>query len=612
MLQQMRSAAKWIWIFIIISFVGGFLFVETSGLLGRDQLTTSSTVATVNGTDIPYLTWANLTNTLAQQREQTSGQGLNLDERRQVEDEAFDQLVNDILLQEELKRRGIRVTDQEIIEAAQLNPPPGLMQDPSLQTDGRFDIEKYQRLLKSPQARQQGLLIQLENYYRSEIPRAKLFDQLAGDVYISDAKLWSIYKDSHDSAQVSFVAFDAAGVPDSAVSVSDEELRRYYDANRDRFERPGRAVLSVLSIPRTVTAADTAATRARLMALREEIMKGAKFEDVARRESADQSSGPNGGSLGMSAPGRFVEEFEKAARALRPGEVSQPVLSSFGYHLITVDSRKGDSIDVRHILLNVQQSDSSATRTDRLADTLARIGASATRPEPFDSAAKVLNLRPEVVRAVEGQPVVTTNGVAPGASAWAFSGPRPGETSELLDSENAYFLVRLDSLTEGGVAPLAEVREDIRAVLLRRKKAASLEARAAEFAREAAASGLEAAAKARDASVEQSPMFARPMFVPGMGRLNAAIGAAFALPVGAISQPIVTDDGVFVIRVDKRVEASREAFEQQKAVQRQQALNALRQARVQNFLQGLRERADIEDRRKEINAAARRQAAAPA
>lgn len=609
MLQQMRSAAKWIWIFIIISFVGGFLFVETSGLLGRDQLTTSSTVATVNGVDIPYLTWANLTNTLAQQREQGSGLGLNLDERRQVEDEAFNQLVNDILLNEELERRGIRVSDDEIREAAMNNPPPGLLQDPSLQTDGRFDIEKYQRLLRSPQARQQGLLAQLEAYYRTEIPRAKLFDQLAGDVYVSDAKLWGAYKDTHDSVQVSWVAFDAGGVPDSAVSVSDAEIRRYYDASKTRFQRPGRAVLSVLTIPRRVTAADSAATRDRALALRDEIVKGAKFEDVARRESSDQTTAPNGGALGMSGRGRFVEEFEKAAWALRVGEVSQPVLSSFGYHLIQVDARKADSIDVRHILLNIQQSDSSAVQTDRLADQLAKIGASATEPALFDSAAKTLNLQPEVVRAIEGQPVFTTNGAAPGASAWAFGGPRPGETSELLDSESAYFLVRLDSLTDGGTAPLSEVREEIRAVLMRRKKAASLEARAAEFAREAASSDLEAAAKARDISLEKSPMFARPMFVPGLGRMNEAIGAAFSLPIGAVSQPIVTDDGVFVMRVDQRVEASKEAWEQQKGIQRQQALNALRQARVQLFLEGLRERADIEDRRKQLNAAARRQAA---
>jgi peptidyl-prolyl cis-trans isomerase D len=222
----MRSAAKWIWIFIIISFIGGFLFVETSGLLGREQITPTTSVATVNGVDIPYMTWANLASGMAQQREGATGHGLTLDERRQIDDAAFEQLVTNVLLNQEFERRGIRVSDEEIQQAALMSPPPEMMQDPQLQSDGQFDIAKYQRLLKSPAARQQGLLIQLENYDRSEIPRAKLYAQIAGDVFVSDAKLWSSYKDTHDSAVVSYVTFDPASVPDSGVTLSDAEMRR--------------------------------------------------------------------------------------------------------------------------------------------------------------------------------------------------------------------------------------------------------------------------------------------------------------------------------------------------------------------------------------------------
>jgi len=103
-------------------------------------------------------------------------------------------------------------------------------------------------------------------------------------------------------------------------------------------------------------------------------------------------------------------------------------------------------------------------------------------------------------------------------------------------------------------------------------------------------------------------MFARSTFVPGMGRLNAAVGAAFSLPVGAISEPIATDDGVFVIRVDRRVEASRDAFEAQKVIQRANAMRVLQEARIREFMDGLREKADIKDKRKQLNAAARQQA----
>lgn len=609
MLQQMRSAAKWIWWFVVIFFVGGFLLVDTSGLLGRDQITTSTPVATVNGVDIPYITWMNLANALAQQREQASGLGIDLDQRRQIEDQAFEQLVTDILLQQEYQRRGIGVTDEEIVQAAQVSPPPMLMADPSLQTDGQFDPEKYQRLLRSPQARQ-GLLVQLEGYYRTEIPRAKLYAQVAGNVYVSDARLWAAYRDEHDSAQVSFVTFDPATVPDSAVQVTDAEIRDFYNANRDRFERPGRAALSLLTIPRTVTAEDTAFWRNRALELRQEIVDSqSTFEEVAQRESADTASATNGGLLGMTARSDLVDPFADAAFRLRIGEVSQPVLSPFGFHLIQVEARRADSVNARHILLRIQQSDSSALVTDRLADNLVRLAASATEPARFDSAAKELGLPIERVQAFEGQPVFTATGVAAGVSGWGFGGPRPGETSELFDTENAYYLARLDSLVPAGVAPLESVRDDIRALLLQRKKAEALVPDARDFAREAAERGLEAVARAHDITVVNSNAFARPTFVPGIGRLNAAVGAAFSLPVGQISEPIVTDNAVVVLRVDRRVEASREEWEAQKEAQRAQALAGLRQARIRDFMEGLRERARIEDHRARLNAAARQQAA---
>jgi peptidyl-prolyl cis-trans isomerase D len=604
----MRSAAKWIWIFIVIAFVGGFLFVETSGLLGRDQVTTSSVVATVNGTDIPYLTWVNVANAIAQQREQQTGRGLNGDERRAVEDQAFEQLVTDILLQQEYRKRGIRVSDEEVIQQARTNPPAALLNDPTLQTDGRFDIEKYQRLLASPQARQQGMLLQLENYYRNEIPRLKLEAQILSDIYVPDARLWSAYRDEHDSAQVSFVTFDPNTISDSAATVADADVRRYYDSNTKRFERRGRAVVSLLVIPRTITAVDSQAVRTRVDSLRAEIQRGAKFEDVAARESEDQFTATTGGSMGTRGRGSLDPAIEKAAFALRAGEVSQPVLAADGYHLLKVDSKTADSVSLRHIVRRIVQSDTNAVVTDRRADDLSRIAASSTEPQRFDSAATVLGLKAETVQVFEGQPLFAGFGMAAGVSAWAFGGARRGETSDLFDSDEGYFLARLDSLIEGGTAPFEDVRADIRTLLQRRRKGELMAAQARTFAERAKASSLETAAQERDLTVTRSNTFARSTFVPGLGRLNAAVGASFALPIGAISEPVATDDGVFVLRVDRRVEASRDAFEAQKAVQRENALRVLQDARLREFMEGLRENANIKDRRRQLNAAARAQA----
>lgn len=610
MLQQMRSSAKWVWLFIVISFVGVFLFAETSGLLGigPSQITPGTAVAEVNGVDVPYVAWANLSNQLAQQEERNSGRSLSLDERRRLEDQAFEQLVSNILLEQEYKRRGITVSDQEIIEASQQSPPPELMQSPDFQTEGQFDIAKYRRFIGSAAARSQGVLLQLENYYRQEIPRAKLFDQLAGDVFVSDAKLWSVYRDLNDSAQVSFVMFDASTVPDSAVKIPDSELRQFYDKYKAQLERPGRAVVSVISVPRIIGPGDSVATQQRAVALRNEILAGTSFEDVARRESADTVSGREGGSLGTGGKGRFVQPFEDAAYALKVGEVSQPVLTQFGYHLIKVDARKGDTLTMRHILLRVQQSDSSATRTDRLADSLSRMASAQEVPAQFDSAAKALSLPMTSAVAIEGEPLMGSNGrVIPSVSAWAFSGAKVGESSDLYDSEDGYFVARLDSLTEGGIPKFEQAKEDIRRQMISRRKAESLLPKAEALAKAAAAGSLESAASAAGLTVTKSEMFTRPQFVAGLGRFNAAIGAAFSLPIGAVSAPIVTDQGVFVLRVERRVEADKAVWEAQKATQRGEAISSIQQLRVRTFLNDIRKEAKVEDHRKEINAMARQQ-----
>ena len=601
----MRASAKYIWIIIVVLFVGGFLLAQTSGLLGRAPVTSTTTVASVNGEDILATTWYQASQNLEQQATQANSQSISLDERQRLQDQAFDQLVTDVLLRQEYKRRGITVTDDEILQAARYNPPPQLMQSPDLQTDGQFDPAKYQRFLQSPLAKEQGILFQLEQYYRSEIPKEKLFDQITSDVYVSDADLWRRWQDSHDSAQVSFVAFDPDLIPDSAVRVSDDEIRAYYDTHKKLFDRPGRAKVSIIIIPRVVSAADSAAVRAHAQALRARILGGEKFEDVARAESADSASAANGGALGTGARGRFVAPFEAAAYALKPGEISQPVLTQFGYHLIRLDSRKGDTLTLHHILLRIQQTDSAATRTDRRADSLARMAASSEQPAKFDTAARVLQIPILRAEAIEGNPLTVNGQYIPSVGPWAFQGAKPGETSELFDAEDGYYLARLDSLTPGGTLPLDQAKRDIRTYLMRQKKVDALVPQATNFAKVAAASSLESAAKLLNMGIVKTKLFTRVTGVPELAQLPEAVGAAFTLPLHAVSDPIKAGSGVVVERVDNRIPASRAAFDAQKGALRQQVLQQLRQQRVKDFLANLRAVAKIDDKRKQVEASTR-------
>ena len=606
MLQQMRSASKIIFVLMAFSFVVGFLLLETSGILNSSALTTSTAVAKVNGQEILYTQFQQAVSEEAEQQREQRGRALNQDEMRQLESRVYDQMVTNVLLDQEYARRKITATPAEIREYANFQPPEPIMRSPELQTDGRFDPEKYRRYLNSPAARQSGLRLYLENYARNEIRRQKLFDQIATGTYITDDRLWRAWRDQRDTAQITFVALSPDRVADSTIAVSDDELKRYLKEHEKDLERPGRAVVSLVEMPRVVGAADTLAARDKALQLRDEIVKGAKFEDVARSESADSASGSQGGDLGRGARGRFVGPFESAAYALKIGEISQPVKTDFGFHLIRVDSRKGDTLALHHILVPIQLRDEAATQLDRRADTLAKIAANKQQPSVLDDAARTLGLKISHVVVTEGQPATLDGQYVPDISAWAFRGVKPGETSDLVDAPNGYFLARLDSVQHSGTPTLESAKPEIRTLVLRQKKLAALETEAQSLAAAATKSTLEAAAQAKGITAAKSGPFTRTSDVPGLGRFNEALGAAFALPVGAVSAPIKTEDNVVVLRVDQRKLSDRAGFDAQKDQQRASIMDLLRRKRVQDFITNLRAAAKIDDNRKSIDAASRR------
>ncbi len=611
MLQTFRSFGKYIFWGLAVTFIGGFVFYESSGLFGRDSgPTLGTTVVKIDGQDVTYGAYQRALEAAVQQEEQQRGRSLTLDERAQVEQKTYDEIITEVLLEHEYKKRGISVTEEEIVEYAKFSPPPQYAQLPELQTNGQFDFEKYQRFLRSPQARQQGMLAQLEGYYRSTIPKQKLFEQVAAGAFVSDARLWQIYQDSHDSAQVSYIAMRPTTI--APTEVTDAQARAWYGAHPSEFKRPGRAAVSVIALPLTVSAADSAATRDSILKLRAQILAAtdqkARFSELATQVSNDTSSAVQGGDLGRKPASSYVPEFAAAAKTLAVNEISQPVKTAFGWHLLRVEARSGDTVSVRHILLSVVMNDAAAGRVSKRADSLATLAGSADTPAKFDAAAKTLGLPVMRATAFEREPLTIAGRYVPNVSAWAFSGARAGESSEMFDDASGYYVARLDTLHAEGVASFDEVKEEVRERLAKEKVMDEFMTLGRNITESSnGAGGFEGAVQRRALSVSTSPMFARTMQTEGLGGFNEAIGAAFALPIGAVSQPIRTAEGVFVIRVDQRKPADRAEFEKQKETQRTQVLRGMREQMVRDYLEGMKKGASIVDNRKKLNAAARRQ-----
>src|SRR5439155_216398 len=121
-------------------------------------------------------------------------------------------------------------------------------------TNGQFDITKWQHYLGSTT---EEFRAQIEQLYRDYLPERKLEEYLTADVYVSDAKLWRIWRDQRESVTVAALAIRPEQIADSAAPVTDAEVERYYAAHKNDFKRPAAAWLSFVAQPRVPDAADT-------------------------------------------------------------------------------------------------------------------------------------------------------------------------------------------------------------------------------------------------------------------------------------------------------------------------------------------------------------------
>lgn len=599
MMQIMRGkAGKILGVLFALAFVGWMFFELGLDVTGQGQNFNANELGRVNGQPVLNQEYQNAYQELSQQ---LGGTQLTAEQRRQLEDAAWQRVVDQMLLRQAIRDRGIRVTDPEVRQAMLWNPHPSLMENELFQTEGRFDIQKYQSFLQGPSA-PEDLLLQLEDYFRqAALPQQKLFSQVTAGAYVSDAELWRAWQDRSETATVEYVSLDPSRLVPGEVQVSDAEVKRHYDANKDRFRRPASARVTVAVLSKEPTRGDSLSTLDRAERVRAELAGGADFAEVAKRESSDPGSKDSGGDLGTFGRGQMVPAFEDAAFSLPVGEISQPVLSPFGYHLIQVQERSGDQVRARHVLIPLEKSEEELDRFYAKADSLEDIA----KRSGIERAARVTGAAVRTgVTVTEASPFVPGIGSALEAVEWAREESREngaGAVSELMETEQAFFVAKLEAFTPAGTIPLAQAAPQIRRQLVVEKKQERARAIGEEMVKEVRGGRtLQQVAAARGLEVQQAGPFTRGDPNPAFGQANAAVGAAFGVPVGRVSGVVKTSAGLFLVRPVARTEADRKAWEAQKDQQRAVAMANLQQSAVSRWMESLRKSAKVEDRRREV------------
>lgn len=593
LMRQMRQNTKIIMLVTALAFVALMVFEWGMDMSGQSS---GGDLGRVGSTTVSVQAWQNTYRGIYDQVSRTQDEPISSQQNREIEDMAWDEIVNQILIEQELRRRGIRVSDDEIRIAARMAPPPQFRNEPAFLTDGRFDLQKYQAFLGQAAADPQ-FVRQLEQYYREVIPREKLIRQVTAGIFVSDQELWEEYRGQNERVQISFFSLDPQSwIASSEVEIAARDVERFYRDNRDDFAVPARAELLYATLSKRLTAADSANSLERAQAVRQEILDGASFSEVARVESADRASAQEGGNLGSFRRGQMVEVFEEAAFSLPIGEVSEPILSQFGYHIIEVLSRDDEQAEARHILIPVQRSDDDEFALLRLADDIE----AAARNRPLTDVAGEFQLDLQQGEITEEFAILPEVGVAGEAQDWIFEDMEgAGAVSPVFETSDAFYLVEILRESASGFLSLEDVREEITAFLRAERKMELAMERARSLAGEiqSGSSTLDGTADRLGRTVESPEPFTRVGFVPGLGARNPAIGAAFGAPAGEFVGPVRAEGRIVFLRVEAKEAASPEAFEAQKEGQRQQVLSVMRQNRIEQWLDGLREITRIQDRR---------------
>ncbi|QIK37364.1 peptidylprolyl isomerase [Caldichromatium japonicum] len=589
MLQVIRDRAQgWIaWAIIILISIPFALW----GIQSYLGINSEPVAAAVNGVEIPARELDRRLQEVRLEQRERLGDAYDpaaLNDQR-LRAEVLESMIDEAVLMDTVKRLNLRVSDQDV----QMQ----ILADPAFIKEGRFDKDTYERLLRyqgltpalyEAQLRQRMSAIQLLRAVAGSelVTRAELaaYQQLMGqrreieylrlplanyrqETPIDETRIAAYYEANRARFQVSeqvrldYLLLDVDRLV-AEVAVNEEEIRQHYEAKSSRFNEPERR--EVRHILRTLDPqADEAAAAAALdqiQAIRARIQAGESFEELAKALSQDPGSAANGGALGIIAKGMMDPEFERAAFTLAVGELSEPVRTPFGYHLIQVTRIQPAAVKPLEAVRDQLRAEVARQKAEEsfftLSEQLSTL--SYEHPDSLEPAAAKLGLPIEhsdwIGRGQRGEGILYHPKVL--AAAFTEEVLLNGRNSDPIEPERdrlQVIVLRATGHREASVRPLEEVRETIIEAIRAEQSRAAAKSAAEEIA-EKLREGADWTAAAGDLKPEMPGLIERQS--PGLPA--GILDLAFKLPAptadkASIGTAILDDGDAVVVRV-KRIE----------------------------------------------------------
>jgi peptidyl-prolyl cis-trans isomerase D len=628
MLQALRGKKSSILIKIVLVVITiGFSFWGIESYLFTRV---DSSVAKVDGSDITVDQFRQRFDENRQRMTQMMGNAVDASffERPEVKQQVLEQLINEQVLIEANKKLGISVTDDRVRRE--------ILGIPAFQKDGKFDTDTYRMLLTT-----QGMTpLSFDQRVRDSLAVRELPEQVGSSVLVTDATV-DTYLRLHDQRRdFRYVKLDKPA--DDGAGVTDDELAAYYKDHTQDFVTPERVALDYLELDgsklevnttpddavlkdryekekaRFVSAEQRLASHilvkvpgkgspddqktalAQAQDIATQAKAGKDFAALAKDNSQDLGSKNQGGDLGWLDKGTTEEAFETALFAMNKGDISEPVLTSEGYHVIQLrDVRAGKTRSFEEVKAELAKEYSTTERDRVYADKAGRLtDLTYQDPASLDSAAKDLGLT------VQKTPLFARTGGTgiagnPNVAKAAFSDAvlvQNNNSDPIELGPNHIVVVRIAERKPATPKTLDEVRDLVRARIVSERVAKKAKAHADElFAALGKGETLDKLAEANKLKVETQKEIGRD----AVSVDSAIVGAAFALPRPKADKPqqqLVTlgNDTYALLELDGVTDGDPSKLDAKtKEAARNTLAEAIAATATREFVDALRSNADI-------------------
>ncbi|CAN5856877.1 peptidylprolyl isomerase [soil metagenome] len=624
MLDRMRRHKNWLkWslALVVLAFIALYIPAGNNSANGAGM---NDAVATVEGNPVTVAQFRRAyTRQMAAYR---SAYGANMDERllRQlgIDQRILQQLIEEEIAIAEAKRLGITATDAEVKQR--------ILAIPSFQENGQFiGYGRYRQMLQmqNPPVRESDF----EEQVRRSITVEKLQAAVTNWISIADADVDAEFRKRNEKVKLAVVNFPADKFREGT-QATDDEVAAWFEQHKDTYRMPEKrkvkyALLDVQAIrerisvtpqdvqrsyddnaqqystPEQVRASHVllkteGKTEADVKKLAEDIAAkaraGADFAALAKKHSEDDTNNAKGGDLDFFGRGAMVPEFDEAAFAMEPGQVSDPVKTSFGYHIIKLmEKRPASSRPLAEVQAQIEDQIKWQRAQDEAQRTADDIASQLKNPGDLDAVAKARGLMVAESGFFSREEPIAGLGMAPAAAEQAFA-IKEGEVSPVIRTPQGFAFVTVTGTQEAYVPKLDEVKPRVRDDVLKTKALEAAQQRAAAVAAQVKSGNFDAAAKSAGLEVKTTDLIARGAPIADAGVSPAIDAAAFALPAGAVSDPIMTDTGAVIVKVLEKTEPTAAEVAAGKQPMKDEIMNERRGRFYASYMAKARERMKVQ------------------